>query len=110
MKRSHFLEMQATAKYFQKITLLKSYGDKISHFEKWWGHVPSVPSVNYTCAADYSQSLNHFVYKMSENYEKCSSQFSRAPSDSVKLLLLYNQQTKYLNLKSWNQQTFDIFD
>ncbi len=28
--------------------LSKSGGDKISHFKKWWGHVPSVPSVNDT--------------------------------------------------------------
>ncbi len=28
--------------------LSKSGGDKICHFKKWWGHVPSVPSVNDT--------------------------------------------------------------
>ncbi len=30
--------------------LSKSGGDKISHFKKWWGHVPSVPSVYDTYA------------------------------------------------------------
>ncbi len=30
--------------------LLKSDGDKIGHFKKWWGFVPSIPSVNDTYA------------------------------------------------------------
>ncbi len=38
--------------------LSKSGGDKISHFKKWWGHVPSVPSVNDTYASDSSPSVN----------------------------------------------------
>lgn len=30
---------------------LKSGGDEIGNFKKWWGHVNSVPKVNDTCFA-----------------------------------------------------------
>ncbi len=41
--------------------LSKSGGDKISHFKKWWGHVPSVPTVNdtYGCTVHSCVCLYH---------------------------------------------------
>lgn len=32
--------------YLKLTHFWKSDGDKMGHKKKWWGHVPSVPSIN----------------------------------------------------------------
>lgn len=53
--------------------------------------------------------INCFGHKMSEDSEKCPSQFPKA-QDDVLLWLPNPKKCEPAHVKSWNQRVFGIFD
>jgi len=60
-------------------------GDKLGHFQKWWGHVPIVPSINVCTSNLVETLLQHLKPEcMTELYEHM------CVCESIKIPLMKN--------------------
>ncbi len=76
--------------------LLKSDGDKIGHSKKWWGYVPSVPSVNDTYAYT-AYSVSAFFMELCDTDVEGHIQ---TQEDSILLATRYAFVMKNLKVKA----------